>query len=206
MIFAGIKFTGEVPFKDVYIHGLVRDEKGRKMSKSLGNGIDPIEIIDKVGADALRFSLVNGIARGGDICFSEASLNAYRNFMNKLYNAAKFVIGACETHGYVENPKALTVADGWVIGRINELIGIVNTAMNRYDVGRAAKALYDFIWDEFCDWYIEFAKVQFVSGDAKNTAGVLRYSLETLIKLIHPIIPFITTEIYDNLPNGASLC
>lgn len=202
MIFAGIKFTGEVPFKEVYIHGLVRDEKGRKMSKSLGNGVDPIEIIDKVGADALRFSLVNGIARGGDVCFSESSLNAYRNFMNKLYNAAKFVIGACETHGYAEKPKALTVADGWVMGRINELIGIVNNAMNRYDVGRAAKVLYDFIWDEFCDWYIEFAKVQFVCGDAKNTAGVLRYALETLVKLIHPIIPFITTEIYDNLPNA----
>ncbi len=200
MIFSGIKFTGEVPFKEVYIHGLVRDGQGRKMSKSSGNGVDPLEIAETAGADALRFSLVNGIARGGDVCFSTASLNSYRNFMNKLYNAARFVIGACENYGYTEKPKALTVADGWVIGKLNTLIGAVNSSMNKYDVGHAAQLLYDFIWDEFCDWYIELAKVQLKNGDAKNTAGLLKYALETLIKLVHPIIPFITTEIYDNLP------
>ena len=202
MIFAGIKFTGKPPFADVYIHGLVRDGLGHKMSKSSGNGVDPIEVINTAGADALRFALVNGIARGGDVCFSNASLNSYRNFMNKLYNAAKFVIGACQ-NGYEKTPKALTAVDGWVIGRINELIAAVNHSMNRYDVGRAARLLYDFIWDEFCDWYIEFAKVQLKNGNAKNTAGVLRYALETLLKLVHPIIPFITTEIYDNLPDAA---
>ncbi len=203
MIFTGIKFTGEVPFKEVYIHGLVRDGMGRKMSKSSGNGVDPLEVIETAGADALRFSLVNGIARGGDVCFSESSLTAYRNFMNKLYNAAKFVIGACEANGYTEKPKPTTAVDGWLMGRLNSLIGEVSTAMNKYDVGHAAEALYDFIWDEFCDWYIEFAKVQIRAGAAKETAGMLRYALETLIKLVHPIIPFITTEIYDNLP-GAS--
>lgn len=171
------------------------------MSKSSGNGVDPIEIIETAGADALRFSLVNGIARGGDVCFSNTSLTSYRNFMNKLFNAAKFVIGACQ-NGYAEKPQPLTAADGWVIGQTNELIAAVNHAMNRYDVGHAAQLLYDFIWDEFCDWYIEFAKVQLKSGDAKNTAGVLRYALEVLLKLAHPIIPFITTEIYDNLPNS----
>lgn len=202
MLFAGIKFTGKPPFADVYIHGLVRDGMGHKMSKSSGNGVDPIEVINTAGADALRFALVNGIARGGDVCFSNASLNSYRNFMNKLYNAAKFVIGACQ-NGYERSPKALTAVDGWLIGRINELIAAVNHSMNRYDVGRAARALYDFIWDEFCDWYIEFAKVQLKNGNAQNTAGVLRYALETLLKLAHPVIPFITTEIYDNLPDAA---
>ena len=201
MIFAGIKFTGEVPFKEVYIHGLVRDGQGRKMSKSSGNGVDPLEILATTGADALRFSLVNGIARGGDVCFSNTSLNSYRNFMNKLYNAAKFVIGACE-NGYSEKPVALTAADGWIMGKLNALVGEVTRAMNRYDVGHAAEALYNFIWDEFCDWYIELAKVQLRSGDSKNTAGILRSSLETLLKLVHPIIPFITTEIYDNLPGA----
>ncbi len=200
MIFSGIKHTGKIPFKDVYIHGLVRDDMGRKMSKSLGNGVDPMEVIDGVGADALRFSLVNGVARGGDVCFSASSLNSYRNFMNKLYNAAKFVIGACETHGYEEKPSAKTVADGWIMSKIDSLVASVTNAMNKYDVGHAAQLMYDFIWDEFCDWYIELAKVQFKSGDAKNTAGVLRDSLVTLVKLVHPVIPFITTEIYDNIP------
>lgn len=201
MIFAGLKFTGEAPFKEVYIHGLVRDEQGRKMSKSLGNGVDPMEVIQSTGADALRFSLVNGIARGGDVCFSNTSLTAYRNFMNKLYNAAKFVIGACQ-NGYAKNPKAFTAADGWLIGRLNELTAAVVHSMNRYDVGHAAQLLYDFIWDEFCDWYIEFAKVQLKGENALNTAGLLRYALEVLLKLVHPVIPFITTEIYDNLPDA----
>ena len=198
MIFSAIKFTGETPFKEVYIHGLVRDGMGRKMSKSVGNGLDPIEVINTAGADALRFSLVNGVARGGDVCFSETSLTTYRNFMNKLYNAAKFVMNACQ-NGYAKSPKAITAADGWLIGRLNEIIATVNHAMNRYDVGHAAEALYDFIWDEFCDWYIEFAKVQLKGENALNTAGVLRYALDVLLKLVHPIIPFITTEIYDNL-------
>ncbi len=201
MIFSGLKFTDKPPFKDVYIHGLVRDEMGRKMSKSLGNGVDPMEVIESVGADALRFSLVNGVARGGDVCFSMTSLNTYRNFMNKLYNAAKFVFGACE-NGYAKTPKAVTPADGWLFGKLNELIATVVHSMNRYDVGHAAEALYNFIWDEFCDWYIEFAKVQLKGENAKNTAGVLRYALEVLLKLVHPIIPFITTEIYDNMPSA----
>ncbi len=199
MIFSGLEFLGKEPFKEVYIHGLVRDGMGRKMSKSSGNGVDPIEIINTTGADALRFSLVNGIARGGDVCFSNTSLNTYRNFMNKLYNAAKFVIGAC-ANGYAKKPVAMTAADGWLFGRLNELTVTVNGAMNRYDVGHAAEALYGFIWDEFCDWYIEFAKVQLKNGDEENTAGVLRYALDVLLKLVHPIIPFITTEIYDSLP------
>ncbi|MDE7464098.1 MAG: class I tRNA ligase family protein, partial [Clostridiales bacterium] len=170
--------------------------------KSLGNGVDPLEVVQETGADALRFSLVNGIARGGDVCFSTESLASYRNFMNKLFNAAKYVIGACEANGYEQKPKALTVADGWLFGKLNKLIGDVNTAMNRYDVGHAAEALYNFIWDEFCDWYIEFSKVQIRNGNAKNTAGILRYALEVLLKLVHPIIPFITTELYDNLPGA----
>lgn len=201
MIFSGLKFTDKPPFKDVYIHGLVRDEFGRKMSKSLGNGVDPMEVIDSVGADALRFSLVNGVARGGDVCFSMTSLNTYRNFMNKLYNAAKFVFGACG-NGYAKTPKALTAVDGWLFGKLNDLIATVSRSMNRYDVGHAAEALYDFIWDEFCDWYIEFAKVQLKGETAQNTAGVLRYALEVLLKLVHPIIPFITTELYDNMPGA----
>ena len=200
MIFAGLKFTEKPPFSDVYIHGLVRDGMGHKMSKTAGNGVDPIEVIDTAGADALRFSLVNGIARGGDVCFSNTSLNSYRNFMNKLFNAAKFVIGACESYGFEKSPKAATAADGWLIGKLNELIALVNHSMNKYDVGHAAEALYEFIWDEFCDWYIEFAKVQLKNGDAKNTAGLLVYALDVLLKLVHPIIPYITTEIYDALP------
>lgn len=201
MIFMGIEFTKETPFKDVYIHGLVRDGQGRKMSKSSGNGVDPMEVIERTGADALRFSLVNGIARGGDVCFSEAGLANYRNFMNKLYNAARFVMGAI-SNGYEKNPTARTVADGWIMGRLNSVITSVTYAMNKYDVGRAAQELYEFIWNEFCDWYIEMAKVQIKAGNSVGTAGVLLFALETLIKLIHPIIPFITTEIYDNLPTA----
>ncbi|MBD5131524.1 MAG: valine--tRNA ligase [Clostridiales bacterium] len=201
MIFTALKFTGKAPFSEVYIHGIVRDGMGRKMSKSLGNGVDPLEVIDTAGADALRFSLVNGVARGGDVNFSETTLTTYRNFMNKLFNAAKFVIGAC-ANGYEQKPKAITVPDGWLIGKLNALIGTVNNSMNKYDVGHAAEALYNFIWDEFCDWYIEFAKVQLKGEYAKNTAGLLRYALEVLLKLVHPIIPFITTEIYDSLPGA----
>lgn len=201
MIVMGLECTNDVPFKEVFIHGLVRDEKGRKMSKSLGNGIDPLELIDEVGADALRYSLINGIAISGDTCFSKEGLINYRNFMNKLFNASKFVLNNA-ANGYAKNAKPLTPADNWLCVRLNEVISIVTKAFDKYDVGRAASTMYDFIWNEFCDKYLELAKVQLKDEKLKNnTAGLLLKALEILLKLVHPIIPFITTEIYDSFPD-----
>lgn len=200
MIVMGLECTNDVPFKEVFIHGLVRDEKGRKMSKSLGNGLDPLELIDEVGADALRYSLVNGIAISGDMCFSKEGLINYRNFMNKLFNASKFVLNYVSS-GYDKKAKPLTPADKWLAVRLNDVIAVVTKAFDKYDVGRAASTIYDFIWNEFCDKYLELAKVQLKDEKLKNnTAGLLLKYLEILLKLAHPIIPFITTEIYDSLP------
>lgn len=206
MIVMGLKQTNKPPFKNVFIHGLVRDEKGRKMSKSSGNGVDPLKLIDEVGADALRFALVNGIAVSGDICFSNEALINYRNFMNKLFNASRFVMNAISRAGVtkVEKPSAknLTDVDKWLYVRLNDITAKVSRAFDKYDVGRAASTLYDFIWDEFCDKYIEYAKVQLKDEKRTvSTAQVLLDALVRVLKLVHPIIPFITTEIYDNLPD-----
>ena len=206
MIFSGLEHMHEVPFREVLIHGIVRDEQGRKMSKSLGNGVDPLVVIDKYGADSLRFSLVNGIAPGSDIRFSEDKLESYRNFMNKIWNASRFVLMNAENVEIkdIDDIKKLTSADKWILSKLNSTVASVTKFMDKYEVGLAATGLYEFIWSQFCDWYIELSKTALYSSDDEkrsDTVSVLVYVLRETLKLAHPIIPFITDEIYDALPN-----
>lgn len=204
MIFSGIEHMGEVPFKDVLIHGLVRDEQGRKMSKSLGNGIDPLEIIANYGADSLRFALAYGTAPGNDTRFSNTKVESCRNFINKIWNASRFVLMNAEN---VELGDILTVkkslADKWILNRLNKVVREVTKNLEKYEIGLATNKLYDFVWSEFCDWYIELVKpiLYSTNEDAKkSTLTVLVYVLETILKLLHPVIPFVTEKIYQSLP------
>lgn len=206
MIFSGLENMGEKPFSEVLIHGIVRDALGRKMSKSLGNGVDPLVLIDKYGADSLRYSLVNGISAGGDIRFSEDKMEGYRNFMNKIWNASRFVLMNCENVKIknIDEIKKLTPFDKWILSKLNATTLSVTKFMDKYEVGLAASCLYEFIWNQFCDWYIELSKTALYSDDEEkrsDTASVLVYVLRETLKLVHPIIPFITEEIYDALPN-----
>ena len=207
MIYSGLEFMGKKPFDTVLIHGLVRDAQGRKLSKSLGNGIDPLEIIDEAGADVLRISLISGVSAGGDIKYSDKKQESFRNFMNKIWNASRFVLmNVGETEILPIEKVRLTLADKWIITRLNRTIAEVTRYMERYEVGLAANKLYDFIWSEFCDWYIELSKVSLYSSDEKkkqNCLSVLVRVLRDILKLAHPIIPFITAEVYDNLPAAA---
>ena len=207
MIFSGIQFMDEAPFSEVLIHGIVRDSQGRKMSKTLGNGIDPLLLIDKYGSDALRFSLASGIAHGSDTRYSDDKIEAARNFMNKLWNASRFVIMNLNGEA-AEIPKKLNVSDKWILTRLNEVIRDVTINLNKYEIGIAASKLYDFVWSEFCDWYIESQKTYLYSEDMKlksHSASVLRYVLEQILKLMHPFVPFITEEIYMNLNPDKSI-
>ncbi len=205
MIFSGLKHTGKKPFSDVVIHGIVRDDKGRKMSKSLGNGVDPLEVIESTGADALRIALVSGISAGGDIKWSSEKLEGYRNFMNKIWNAARFVLMNADGCNIKEiGSFKLTLADKWILGELNRCIKRVTRLMDKYEIGLASTEIYDFIWNNFCDWYIEFSKTALYSDDLErrdNVISVLLYVLRETLKLAHPIIPFITAEIYNSLPN-----
>ena len=206
MIFSGLEHMGEKPFSQVLIHGIVRDALGRKMSKSLGNGVDPLVLIDRYGADSLRYSLVNGISAGGDIRFSEDKMESYRNFMNKIWNASRFVLMNCENVQIkpINEVKKLSPFDKWILSKLNSTVNEVTKFMDKYEVGLAAAKLYEFIWNQFCDWYIELSKTALYSDDEEkrsNTASVLVYVLREILKLVHPIIPFVTAEIYDSLPN-----
>ena len=203
MMFSGIEHTGEVPFNTVLIHGLVRDSQGRKMSKSLGNGIDPLEVIDKYGADALRFSLVTGNAPGNDMRFYWERIEASRNFANKVWNASRFIMMNIEKAEDREvSIEELTDADKWIISKMNTLIKEVTDNMEKYELGVAVQKLYDFIWEEFCDWYIEMVKPRLYNDD-DTTKGAALYTLKTVLinslKLLHPYMPFITEEIFCNL-------
>jgi len=205
MIFSGIEHTGKVPFHDVNIHGLILDGQGRKMSKSLGNGIDPIEVIEKYGADTLRFSLITGVTPGNDIRFHWEKVENTRNFTNKIWNASRFVIMNLEGYEKIEiNPDDYTLVDRWILSRLNQRAEEVNHLLERYDLGEAAKVLYDFIWDEFCDWYIELAKPRLSSTADKSekliAQNVLVETLTGILRLLHPFMPFITEEIYHYLP------
>ena len=207
MIFSGIEFMGEVPFSEVLIHGIVRDSQGRKMSKSLGNGIDPLEIIDKYGADALRFSLATGIAPGSDTRYSDAKTESARNFVNKLWNASRFVIMNIKNDDDLTFPSRLNSADKWILCRLNDAIKEVTINLNKYEIGMAAAKLYDFTWTEFCDWYIEISKPNLYSEDKKvhnHAIAMLTYVLSQILKLLHPFIPFITEEIYSKF-NGKQI-
>ncbi len=206
MMFSGIEFMGDVPFSEVLIHGIVRDAQGRKMSKSLGNGIDPLAIIDKYGADALRFSLASGIAPGSDTRFSEAKIESSRNFVNKLWNASRFVIMNIGKDDDLTLPTRFNGADKWILTRLNDTIRQVTVNLNKYELGLAAAKLYDFVWSEFCDWYIEMSKTLLYSGDKKqhdHAIAMLVYVLGEILKLLHPFMPFITEEIYSKFaPKG----
>lgn len=206
MIFSGLEHMRKVPFRDVLMHGLVRDEKGRKMSKSLGNGVDPLEVIDKYGADSLRFSLLQGVAPGNDTRYSDAKVEACANFMNKIWNASRFVITNAE--GKTVKPLSavkLCAADKWIISKLQAAIRDVTLSLNKYELGVACQILYDFTWSDFCDWYIELSKPALYGTDeGKRDAAisVLTFVLENTLKLLHPFIPFITDEIYRSLPGA----
>ena len=209
MIFSGVEHMGEVPFKTVFIHGLVRDDQGRKMSKSLGNGIDPLEAIDKYGADALRFALATGNSPGNDMRFSEDKVLASRNFSNKLWNAARFILMNLEESFEPTLPTELMIEDKWVISKYNRLIREVGENLDKFELGLALQKLYDFTWDIFCDWYIELTKPRLQAAEslcgggvtAANARQLLVYVMTGILKLLHPFMPFITEEIYSALPH-----
>lgn len=206
MIFSALEYTGKAPFDTVLIHGLVRDALGRKMSKSLGNGIDPLEIIDKYGADALRFTLATGNSPGNDMRFSDEKVEASRNFANKIWNAARFIImNLSENEPAPHIPEKLSLEDKWILSQYNALVKDVTDSLEKYELGLAVQKLYDFIWDVFCDWYIEIAKIRLSSEDAelKECAkAVLVYVMSNTLKLLHPFMPFITEEIWQTLPHS----
>lgn len=205
MIFSSLEYMGRVPFDTVLIHGLVRDALGRKMSKSLGNGIDPLEIIDKYGADALRFTLATGNSPGNDTRFSVEKVEASRNFANKLWNAARFVLmnlGENEPAPHI--PDELALEDKWILSSFNNVVKEVTSNIDKFELGIAVSKLYDFIWDVLCDWYIEICKIRLSSDDEKlknNARAVLVYVLSNTLKLLHPFMPFITEEIWQTLPH-----
>ncbi len=211
MIFMALEFTEEIPFKDIYIHGLVRDSQGRKMSKSLGNGIDPLEVIEKYGADPLRFMLSTGTAPGQDMRFHYERVEAAGNFANKLWNAARYVIMNLDGFKPVELQITadLLTADRWIIHRYNETVKEVTRLFDQYDFGEAGRVLQHFIWDEFCDWYIELSKLSLYSDKAQEkerSKGVLTYILDNTLRLLHPFMPFITEELWQQLPvDGPSI-
>ena len=203
MIFSACEHTGKPPFHTVFIHGLVRDDKGRKMSKSLGNGIDPLEIADKYGADALRFNLVTGNSPGNDMRFYTERCEAMRNFANKIWNASRFLmmnltIDACQLPGKLE------LEDKWILSKLNTAIREITENMDRYELGVAAQKIYDFIWDDYCDWYIELTKTRLQGEDEDSKVRaqqVLCHVLTQMLKLLHPFLPFITEEIWQALPH-----
>ncbi|APH04210.1 valine--tRNA ligase [Bacillus weihaiensis] len=211
MIFQGLEFTEQRPFKDVLIHGLVRDEQGRKMSKSLGNGVDPMEVIDQYGADSLRFFLSTGSSPGQDLRFSYEKVESTWNFANKIWNASRFALMNMNglTYEEIDLTGEKSVADKWILTRLNETIEHVTKLADKYEFGEVGRLLYNFIWDDFCDWYIEMAKLPLYGEDEaakKTTRSVLAYVLDNTMRLLHPFMPFITEEIWQSLPHqGASI-
>ena len=206
MIFSGLTYTNQVPFDTVLIHGLVRDAQGRKMSKSLGNGIDPLEIIEQYGADALRLTLVIGSTPGNDMRFSDDKVKASRNFANKLWNATRFVMMNLPEDFVPGEPSTLTMADRWILSRLNSLAREVTANLDKFELGLAAQKVQDFIWEVYCDWYIEIAKIRLNSedaGEADSARKILVQVLSEALKLLHPFMPFITEEIYTALPGSA---
>lgn len=206
MIFSGIENMHEVPFTEVLIHGIVRDSEGRKMSKSLNNGVDPLLIIDKYGADALRFSLATGVAPGGDTRFIEEKVESARNFINKIWNASRFVLMNSEGKDFKKlEDIRLTYADKWILSRLNNVVKEVTINLNKYEIGLATGKLYDFVWSDFCDWYIEATKPMLYGDNERaklNALTVLNFVLDEILKLMHPFIPFVTEEIYQYKQTG----
>jgi len=206
MIFQGLEFTGKRPFKDVLIHGLVRDEQGRKMSKSLGNGVDPMDVIDQYGADSLRYFLATGSSPGQDLRFSYEKVESVWNFANKIWNASRFALMNMNGLKFEEIDLSgeKSVADKWILTRLNETIETVTKLADKYEFGEVGRVLYNFIWDDFCDWYIEMAKLPLYGDEEaakKTTRSILAYVLDNTMRLLHPFMPFITEEIWQNLPH-----
>ena len=216
MMTQGLEFTNQVPFKDVVIHGLIRDSQGRKMSKTLGNGIDPIEVIDKYGADSLRFSVLSGTTMGNDIRYMPEKLEQASNFANKIWNAAKFIINSNVSENDIKeagkriynkenkeyNKDSLAIEDKWILNKLDKLVFEVTTNIENYDLGIALDKIYNFIWNEFCDWYIEMVKPRIYSYNYEiktNVCYILNYVFGTALKLLHPFMPFVTTKIYSEL-------
>ena len=203
MIFSGIEYTGKIPFRDIVINGIVKDANGRKMSKTLGNGVDPIEMIEKYGVDALRFSLFDGVAIESDSRFSEKKVELTRNFLNKIWNASKYVLMQIEGHNVLDIKDVnLTLADKWILEELNKVIESVDKKFEKYDIGLAASDLSDFFWTKFCDWYIELSKCN-MESNPESTRATLVNVLKNTLKLLHPFIPFITEKIYLELPHNA---
>ena len=206
MIFQGVEFTGQRPFKDVLIHGLIRAEDGRKMSKSLGNGVDPMDVIDKYGADSLRYFLATGSAPGQDLRFSMEKIESTWNFANKIWNASRFALMNMDgiNNDEIDMSGEKSVADKWILTRLNETIATVTKLADKYEFGEVGRALYNFIWDDFCDWYIEMAKLPLYGENEeakKTTRSILAYVLDQTMRLLHPFMPFLTEEIWQNLPH-----
>ena len=203
----GLEFTGKAPFPVVYIHGLIRDEKGQKMSKSKGNTIDPVKIIDKYGSDALRFTMTSLCTYGGqDIKISDERFEYGRNFANKIWNASRFVLMNLEG---VDNKEIdfdnLTIADKWILDKLNSTAKEINDNIKDYRIGETAHVLYDFFWNSYCDWYVEIAKIQLQDAELKaNTQRVLRYVLDMSLRMLHPIMPHITESVWQLIPHGIS--
>lgn len=215
MIFQSLEFTGRRPFENVLIHGLIRDEQGRKMSKSLGNGIDPMDVIDKYGADALRWFLSNGSAPGQDVRFSYEKMDASWNFINKIWNISRYILmnneglsldEATTNVAKVVASEAGNVTDRWILHNLNETIAKVTENFDKFEFGVAGHILYNFIWDEFADWYVELTKeVLYSDNEAKKviTRSVLLYTLDKILRLLHPIMPFVTEEIFGQISDGS---
>ena len=203
MIFSGLEYTGQKPFSDIFIHGLVRDSQGRKMSKSLGNGIDPLQVIDEYGADALRFMLANGTSPGNDMRYGDDKVKAARNFANKLWNASRFILmNLSDEIVKPELPDELLMEDKWLLSKYNSVVKTVNDNLESFELGVASQNVYDFIWDVFCDWYIEISKARLNAGGetAINAQKVLVYVMSGILRLLHPFMPFITEEILAGDP------
>ncbi len=205
MIFSGLKYTGQKPFTDVFIHGLVRDEQGRKMSKSLGNGVDPLEVIDQYGADALRLALITGNAPGNDMRWTETKLLSARNFANKLWNASRYILmNLPEDMEDTVLPENLRIEDKWILSSFNNLVKDVTANLEAFELGVAMANIYDFCWDVYCDWYIELTKPRIAQGGetALQAQNVLVFVMQGILKLLHPFMPFITEEIWKSMPHG----
>lgn len=207
MIFQSLQFTGKAPFRNVILHGLIRDEQGRKMSKSLGNGIDPMDVIDKYGVDALRWFLTNGSTPGQDIRFSYKKMDAAWNFINKIWNASRYVIMnlADDTKPVLPDESKWNLADRWILSKLNATIKQVNDQFDKFEFGEAGRAMYNFIWNDLCDWYIELTKETLNNGtdeEKSNTRDILAYVLDQTLRLIHPIMPFATEELWQSMPHS----
>ena len=203
MIMMGLENTGRVPFRTVFLHGLVRDASGAKMSKTRGNTVNPLQLIDRYGTDALRFSLTTGTAPGNDLRFTEGRVEAARNFANKVWNASRFVLTSLQsrssTQGWFDLPNLEHREDRWIVSRLNQMLLEVNQSLENFELGDAQLKLYDFIWNDFCDWYIEMAKIRIRSGDARSPLPTLAHVLERTLRALHPFMPFITEEIWQIL-------